>query len=830
MDTPPTFPHDAGAPARLSMEGGRVPLELAPFFHAMPLPCMLLTPQLAIFAANDAYMRLSGRQRKDVVGRHIFDAFPDNPHDPLSDGAANMLASLQRVCASGQAEQLGIQRYDVATEADGNVFETRYWKPQNIPVQGADGSLRYIMQMVEEVSDFYLPGQNTLRDVLANLSESLRDLRAASEIGHAAAAILGVALQASRVGYGTIDLAAETLEVARDWCAPGVETLAGVTALRDYGSFIDDLKQDQFIAIVNVDNDPRTAGAAAALRARSAAAFVNVPVLEDGVLVAVLFVNDAQVRHWTGEEMVLIKEVAARIRAATERERSASALSRSEAKFRTITDAMPQMVWSTLPDGYHDYYNEQWYGYTGVPRGSTHGDGWNDIFHPDDRERAWAAWHASLASGDTYEIQYRLRHHSGSYRWVLGRALPVHADDGSIVRWMGTCTDIDDQKHAEDELRRLGVRKDEFLAMLAHELRNPLAPISSAAQLLLLGGNDPQRVQKSAGVIQRQVRHLTNLVDDLLDVSRVTRGLVRLDRRVLDLRDVLHGAVEQVRPAIDARRHQLAVTLPPAPVLVSGDRTRLVQVVVNLLSNAAKYTLPGGHLALSVQVADGQARITVGDNGIGMAPELLPHVFELFVQAERTQDRAQGGLGLGLALVQRIAELHGGSVQAHSAGLGQGSTVTVQLPLAEGESSLAFDAEPMPPATPGAVRIAEAQLPRLLLLDDHIDGVQMFAALLRARGYPVTIAQDGASMLQMAAQQHVDTFILDIGLPEMDGYELARRLRASPATARAQLIALTGYGKEEDRQQALLAGFDQHLVKPVDIAELIKLLDGRRTA
>ena len=197
MDTPPTFPHDAGAPARLSMEGAGVPLELAPFFQAMPTPCMLLTPQLTIFAANDAYMRLSGRQRKDVVGRHIFAAFPGNPHDPLSDGAANMAASLQRVCATGLPDRLGIQRYDVATEADGSVFETRYWKPQNMPVLGADGGVHYIMHMVEEVSDFYLPGQNTLRDVLANLSESLRDLRAASEIGHAAAAILGLALNLS---------------------------------------------------------------------------------------------------------------------------------------------------------------------------------------------------------------------------------------------------------------------------------------------------------------------------------------------------------------------------------------------------------------------------------------------------------------------------------------------------------------------------------------------------------------------------------------------------------------------------------------------------------
>ena len=812
MDTPPTFPCDAA-------QGG--PQAFEPFLQAMPMPCVVMTPQMVIISANPAYLRLAGRSAADILGRNIFDAFPSNPGDPHADGAANLRASLLRVCATGRADKMELQRYDVATQEHGGDFQTRYWKIQNTPVPGADGAVAYLLHMVEELTDFYLPRKNTLRDVLANLADALRDLKSESEIGHAASAILGEALGTSRVGYGTIDHASDTLGVVRDWCAPGVGTLAGTTELRSYGSFIDDLKRDRFIAIANVDHDPRTAPAAAMLRARDAAAFVNVPVVEDGVLVAVLFVNDARERHWTAEELVLVKEVAARIRIAAERARGAAALSQSEAKFRIITDAMPQMVWSTLPDGYHDYYNEQWYRYTGVAPGATNGTGWNDIFHPDDRARAWDAWHDSLASGKVYEIQYRLRHHSGVYRWVLGRALPIRDQAGGITRWMGTCTDIDDQKRAEDELRRLGVRKDEFLAMLAHELRNPLAPISSAAQLLMLGGSDPQRVQKSAGVIQRQVRHLTNLVDDLLDVSRVTRGLVQLDRRVLDLREVLHGAIEQVRPAIEARHHQLALALPPTPLPVHGDRTRLVQVVANLLANAAKYTAPGGHLGLALQLENGQACITVSDDGIGMSADLLPHVFELFVQAERTPDRAQGGLGLGLALVQRIAQLHGGSARARSGGLGQGSTLTVCLPLS---SAAAHDSVPVQAGAADTLPPAGASLPTLLLLDDHVDGAQMLGALLRARGFEVTIVHDGASVLRLAAARHFDVYILDIGLPGMDGYELARRLRASADTARARLLALTGYGKAEDRQRALDAGFDHHLVKPVDLPALLALL------
>ena len=497
-----------------------------------------------------------------------------------------------------------------------------------------------------------------------------------------------------------------------------------------------------------------------------------------------------------------------------------AALRESAAKFRAIADALPQMVWSTLPDGFHDYYNAQWYIFTGVPRGSTDGEGWNGIFHPDDQERSRAAWQASLASGKTYEIQYRLRHHSGTYRWVLGRALPVRDDAGAITRWMGTCTDIHDQKLAEEELRQAARRKDEFLAMLAHELRNPLAPISSAAQLLMLGHSDPARVKKSGEIIQRQVRHLTDLVDDLLDVSRVTRGLVEIEKSELDLKDVIHSAVEQARPLIEARQHHLQVNLSTAPTAVLGDKTRLVQVVVNLLNNAAKYTAQGGQITVSLEADEREACIMVADNGSGIAPTLLPYVFDLFVQAERTPDRAQGGLGLGLALVKRIAALHDGSVHALSEGLGQGSSFMMILPLLP----------PRPAAsgvTTGRASGAHQGPARVMIVDDHLDGLQMLTALLEAQGHQVTAAQDGASALAAAANAHFDAFILDIGLPDMDGYELARRLRALEPTLPAMMIALTGYGQAHDRVLSKAAGFDHHFVKPVDFEMLAELLANR---
>ncbi len=356
------------------------------------------------------------------------------------------------------------------------------------------------------------------------------------------------------------------------------------------------------------------------------------------------------------------------------------ALAESEARFRAITNAMPQMVWSTRPDGFHDYYNDQWYAFTGVPPGSTDGEGWNDMFHPDDQDAAWARWRHCLATGEPYEIEYRLRHHGGGYRWVLGRALPVRDAGGAIRRWMGTCTDIHEHKLTEDALREADQRKDEFLAMLGHELRNPLAPIRSAAALLPLAKDDPARVEHIGRVIARQSTHMTGLIDDLLDVSRVTRGLISLVQEDVAARLLVDEAVEQARPLIETRTHALAIADHADGACVHGDRKRLVQVIANLLANAAKYTPPGGRIVVTLAQVDGMVEIAVGDNGIGMAPDLVDSVFELFRQGQRTPDRAQGGLGIGLALVRKLVLLHGGRVRASSPGEGLGSEVVVALP------------------------------------------------------------------------------------------------------------------------------------------------------
>jgi len=365
------------------------------------------------------------------------------------------------------------------------------------------------------------------------------------------------------------------------------------------------------------------------------------------------------------------------------------ALADSEARFRAITNAMPQMVWSTLPDGFHDYYNDQWYRFTGVPPGSTDGEGWNDMFHPDDQDAAWARWRHCLATGEPYEIEYRLRHRDGGYRWVLGRALPVRDEHGAIQRWMGTCTDIHEHKLTEDALREADHRKDEFLAMLGHELRNPLAPICSAAALLPMAKADPDRVEYIARVIARQSTHMTGLIDDLLDVSRVTRGLVALEQEDVALRQLVDEAVEQARPLIEARTHALSIEDAAPDACIHGDRKRLVQVLANLLSNAARYTPPGGRIVVRLAQAGGMVEVAVSDNGIGMAPELVASVFELFRQGQRTPDRSQGGLGIGLALVKKLVLLHGGQVRASSPGEGLGSEIAVALPACHAQLAAA---------------------------------------------------------------------------------------------------------------------------------------------
>jgi CheY-like chemotaxis protein len=375
-----------------------------------------------------------------------------------------------------------------------------------------------------------------------------------------------------------------------------------------------------------------------------------------------------------------------------------------------------------------------------------------------------------------------------------------------------------ERRRAEESLREANRRKDEFLAMLAHELRNPLAPIRNAAQVLKLVGPADANQQWAREVIERQTQHLTRLVDDLLDVSRITRGKVTLQREPLEFSTVINRAVETSRPLIDARHHHLNVTLPVEPVRVEGDLTRLVQVVANLLNNAAKYTDEGGHISLEVIQEDAEAVIRVRDDGMGLPADLLPHVFDLFTQADRSLDRSQGGLGIGLTLVRSLVEMHGGQVEASSAGLGRGSEFIVRLPALAASQAAGRAASDRAQARPASPRL------RVLVVEDNQDSAEMMAFVVRYDGHEVRLAHDGPAALEVARVFQPEVILCDIGLPGMNGYEVAQRLRQQPGFKQTPLIALTGYGQEEARQRAREAGFDYHLVKPVEPEALGALL------
>jgi PAS domain S-box-containing protein len=496
----------------------------------------------------------------------------------------------------------------------------------------------------------------------------------------------------------------------------------------------------------------------------------------------------------------------------TEQVANKAAADEADRRIRQLANTIPQMAWIAHADGAIHWFNERWYAYTGTTPSQVQGWGWLDIHDPDARARIGDTWERSRARGVAFEMTVPIRGKDGLYRPFYTLVEPLHNDSGEVVQWFGTNTDVSNIKKIEEELRLANQRKDEFLAMLAHELRNPLAPISSAAQLLRISKADANRIGLSCEIIERQVGHMTELIDDLLDVSRVTRGLIQLDKQPIDIKSVISLAVEQARPLIESREQTLSLHMGALHTMVMGDSVRLVQVLSNILGNAAKYTPRHGNISVSVETGPDVVGIAIADSGSGIDPKLLPHVFELFTQGRRTPDRQQGGLGLGLALVKSLVELHDGQVHAYSEGLGKGSTFSVTLPVC-----MTHD------ASQGSAEVADLEQHRsfaVMVVDDNPDAAVLLRELLDATGHEVTMFLEPGAALRYAREHPLDVCILDIGLPGMDGYELARQLRANPGTAQATLIALTGYGQPHDKVLSDAAGFDHHLVKPLPVGEL----------
>jgi CheY-like chemotaxis protein len=395
--------------------------------------------------------------------------------------------------------------------------------------------------------------------------------------------------------------------------------------------------------------------------------------------------------------------------------------------------------------------------------------------------------------------------------------VPVLGSDGAVEAVAGSTRDITERKRAEDDLREADRRKDEFLATLAHELRNPLAPIRNGLQVLKLIGNAGHGVEQARTMMERQLTQMVRLVDDLLDVSRITRNKLELRKGRVELAAIVNSAVETSNPLIEAGGHELTVALPSEPIFLDADPSRLAQVFANLLNNAAKYTEQGGRVRLTAERHDNEVVVAVEDNGIGIRREMLPTVFEMFTQADRALERAQGGLGIGLTLVKRLVEMHDGTVEAQSAGHGQGSTFVVRLPVVL--EPLERDQSHEPSGEKQAVPKR-----RILVVDDNEDAAGSLSMLLKIMGNEVGEAHDGQEAVEAARTFQPSVILLDIGLPKLNGYEACRRIREQPGGKAVVIVALTGWGQEEDVRRSTEAGFNHHLVKPVDPADLARLL------
>ncbi len=427
------------------------------------------------------------------------------------------------------------------------------------------------------------------------------------------------------------------------------------------------------------------------------------------------------------------------------------------------------------------------------------------------------------AGEELHDYEARLQCKDGSIRQVVISA-NVQWEDGQFIHTRSFTRDITDRKTAEEALKESHRRKDEFLATLAHELRNPLAPISNAVELLRIRNSADSELRASRDIIERQVRQMSRLVDDLLDISRITSGKITLQRNRVSLNTVVTDAVESSRPLIEASLHNLTVTLPPEPIFLDADAIRLVQVFSNLLTNAAKYTEKGGHIWLTAEPQNGDVVVSVVDTGIGIAPKHLPQIFEMFSQVAPALERSQGGLGIGLSLVRGLVELHGGTIDARSAGIGMGSEFIVRLPMLE--SAGLTDQEP----SGAGQTLEQCRKSRILVVDDNRDAAESLAMLLRLMGHDTHTSHDGLEAIQAAATFRPEVVLLDIGLPNMDGYEVARHIRQRPWGRHILLTALTGWGQDGDKRRSMLAGFDHHLTKPVDPASLMKLLGSRPAA
>ncbi|MBD2353962.1 response regulator [Tolypothrix sp. FACHB-123] len=519
-----------------------------------------------------------------------------------------------------------------------------------------------------------------------------------------------------------------------------------------------------------------------------------------------------------------------------ERQRILEALRQSEERYRYLAEAIPQLVWTADANGECDYFNQKWCSYTGLTLEQSLGSGWVAALHPDDIQNTYEIWLNAVSNRTVYETEYRFKRAvDSSYRWQLARGLPLKDEQGYVVKWFGTCTDIHEQKEIQQERAYLleleqAARakaetanriKDEFLAVLSHELRTPMNAILGWSNLLQNGNLERGKTLQALATIERNAKLQLQLIEDLLDISRILQGKLTLNVTNVHLEPIVLSALETMSVAAQTKSIEVSTLFAANVGKVLGDATRLQQVVWNLLSNAVKFTPNGGRVEVRLSQADGYAQIIISDTGKGISAEFLPYAFDYFRQADSSSTRKFGGLGLGLAIVRNIVEMHGGTVTAMSAGENQGATFTVNLPLLQTENQdLLVEDNPTSNFTSKLLSLAGMQI---LVVDDDADSLDFVAFVLEEDGAEVRTASSALEALQAIAQEKPDVLVSDISMPDMDGYTLLRQLRNWSKEEGGQIpaIALTAFARQYDRQQALQAGFQVHLAKPVNPEELV---------
>jgi signal transduction histidine kinase/ActR/RegA family two-component response regulator len=666
-----------------------------------------------------------------------------------------------------------------------------------------------------------------------SLSDALRSLADPLDIKAIASRVLGEYLRANRVAY--FEVRGADYVVEQDY-VNGVEALAGSYSIDSFGpELLAAYRTGRAVAAADIAADPHlSAEQRAAYAAIQIGAYIGIPLLKSGEFVAGLAVHSAEPRAWRPDEITLAEEVAERTWAAVERARAEAALRRSEARFRTLISASSNMLYRMNAD-WSEMYELQ--GGNLIAEAAEPKRDWMESYiHPDDQPRVLAAIREAIAHKRFFEVEHRVRQVDGTVGWTYSRAVPLLNSAGNIIEWFGEARDISDRKQAQAEQEQLLASeqaareaadrtnriKDEFLAVLSHELRTPLSPILGWSRLLQQGTLEADRAATALKTIERNAQLQVQLIDDLLDISRILRGKLSLNIETVDLCTVILEALETVRLAAEAKSIHLDTHLAPGVGIVNGDAGRLQQVVWNLLSNAVKFTPSGGQVKIAIAVDRQSAQVQVSDNGKGINAEFLPYVFEHFRQEDGATTRRFGGLGLGLAIVRQIVELHGGTVAAESAGEGAGASFRVKIPLVQ--------APVWPSPEPPLGETGDLQGRRILVVDDETDSRELLAFVLEQAGAMVTSVASGQAALSALAQSVPDVIVSDIGMPELDGYMLMRQIRSLSAAQGGEIlaIALTAYAGELDQQQALAAGFQQHLTKPLDanrvIATIAKLL------